>query len=458
MSQVNDFGAAGDGQMDDTEALQHAAMDGDGVLEFEPGVYRITKTIEIPLSKLGPLGIRGSSGTARIVMAGPGPAFRLVGTHSGTGDPTSRNPQVIENERLPTFQNIEITGDHAEADGIELVGTMQSVFEGVLIHGVRHGIRLFRRNRNVLISHSHIYNNRGIGIFLDQVNLHQINIIGCHISYNRLGGIRIEGSEIRNLQITGNDIEYNAHHVHGTDPETTAEIYVDTTAEGSSVAEVTIASNTIQGNASVGGTNIRILDTPGKARRPELWTITGNIIGSQENNVHLTGCHGVVISGNFIYSAIERNLLIERCSQMNIGGNSFRRHGDTRMTGLRLVDSQDCLIHGCQVQDEAPEGQTTGYSLIELDHCRRINITGCQLLDGVPYGIDVADSSLVNINVCTVSDTRSDRRSQGSIRFTGNGQSNLIANCTLGPALKAPLQLDEAAHVQQSSNILAEEA
>ena len=34
-------------------------------------------------------------------------------------------------------------------------------------------------------------------------------IAGSHISYCRLGGVRIQGGEIRNLQITGNDIEYN---------------------------------------------------------------------------------------------------------------------------------------------------------------------------------------------------------------------------------------------------------
>ena len=149
MSNVRDFGALGNGQQDDTEAILHAVKDGEGLVEFPPGRYRISRTIEIPLSERGPLGVDGSSGTAKVIMAGPGPAFRFVGTHTGTGDPNSVNPSVIERERLPTVTNLEIEGAHAEADGIELIGTMQSVFEGVLIRGVRHGIRLHRRNRNV---------------------------------------------------------------------------------------------------------------------------------------------------------------------------------------------------------------------------------------------------------------------------------------------------------------------
>src|SRR5690606_12535084 len=154
---------------------------------------------------------------------------------------------------MPTVRDLEITADHPEGDGIELVGTMQATIEGVLIHKMRHGIRLHRRNRNVLINACHIYHNTGVGVFLDEVNLHQINIVGNHISYNRLGGIRIEKSEIRNLQITGNDIEYNNHRTHGTEPKPTAEITIDTQAPGATVDEVTICSNTIQATVSPGG-------------------------------------------------------------------------------------------------------------------------------------------------------------------------------------------------------------
>ena len=72
---------------------------------------------------------------------------------------------------MPTISGLEITAVHANADGLELVGTMQPVLTSLLIHGVRDGIRLHKRNRNVLINHCHIYNNTGVGIFFDEVNL-----------------------------------------------------------------------------------------------------------------------------------------------------------------------------------------------------------------------------------------------------------------------------------------------
>ncbi|MEO1993794.1 MAG: glycosyl hydrolase family 28-related protein, partial [Planctomycetaceae bacterium] len=76
MSNVNNFGAVGDGQSDDTAAIRHAVQDGDGLLEFPRGQYRIRETIEIPLDRYDRVGIDGTRGTATVVMDGSGPAFR----------------------------------------------------------------------------------------------------------------------------------------------------------------------------------------------------------------------------------------------------------------------------------------------------------------------------------------------------------------------------------------------
>ena len=442
MSNVKDFGAKGDGTSDDTDAIRHAIQDGDGLLRFPRGNYLIKETIEVVLDETGRIGIEGG-GVATVVMAGSGPAFRIVGTHGGTGDPNSAKDNVWTRQRMPSVRDIEVTGDHPEADGFELLETMQSRFEGVLIRQVRNGIRLHKRNRNVVICDSHIYHNTGVGVFLDGVNLHQINISGSHISYNRLGGIRIERSEVRNLQITGNDIEYNNHRAFKTEPEPTAEIYIDTTAEGASVNEVTIASNTIQATNSPGGANVRIIEKRDESRPPGLWAISGNIIGSQENNVHLTGCHGVALSGNCIYSCGNRNLLIEDCDQITVSGNHFRRHGKDRFTGIRLVNSHDCIVSGCGVRDEALEGQASKASLLEMADCYRITVNGCQFIDGAPYGIDAERCRDINITGCTIGGDLLKDRGEAGIRFRGDGERNLIAACTINAAL----ELEEVAGV-----------
>ncbi len=431
MSNVTRFGATGDGKSDDTKAIGHALADGDGVLHFPPGTYRITRPIEVNLATRGPLGIDGTGGTARIVMAGKGPAFRLIGTHGGTGDPGSRQGNVTTHQRLPTVRNIEVEGAHPEADGFELIQTMQSVFEGVMVTHCRHGIHLIERNRNVLISHCHIYFNRGVGVYLDGVNLHQINIASSHISYNRQGGIRLERSEVRNLQITGNDIEYNNFRAHETEPEPTAEIYIDTTAEGASVNEVTIASNTIQATDSPEGANIRIKEKPDTSRPPGLFAISGNIIGSQENNVHLTGCYGIALGGNCIYSATHRNLLIEDSRLINVSGNTFRRHTPKYGTGVRFVRSRDITFTGCAIHDETEEGQPDLSALLELADCQRINISGSQFINGL-IGIAAENTSHTTLSANTIHDTRETLIAQHAIRFSGKGVGNLANHNSVG--------------------------
>jgi len=433
MSNVKDFGATGDGLTDDTVAIQHAITDGDGLLEFPRGTYRLTKSLEIYLKDSGPFGISGTLGAATIVMAGPGPAFRLLGNHGGTGDPGSLKPAVWQSERMPAVRGIAIEGSHAEADGFEVKGTMQAIFDGVMIRHVRHAIHLVERNRNIQIVNCHLYHNRGIAIFMDGLNLHQINIANSHISYNRLGGIRIERSEIRNLQITGNDIEYN--NTPRSFPELlnepTAEIWIDAATDGASVNEVTIVSNTIQATASKDGRNIRIMERSDRSRPPGLITITGNIIGSQETNVHLSGCYGVSLTGNSIYSCSYRNLLIEDSRLVTVGSNHFRRHTATAGTGIRLIDSRDCTISGCSFHDESEEGQKNGASLLELQNCQRIAVSGCNFSNGVPCGIDALDCRDVVVTGCTIADTRGTPRAKAAIRFQGEGSGNLIASCSL---------------------------
>ena len=70
MSDVRDFGAAGDGEIDDTEAIMHALSEGDGALTFPPGTYLLTRTISVALAERGRFSLDGSGGPAKIIMAG----------------------------------------------------------------------------------------------------------------------------------------------------------------------------------------------------------------------------------------------------------------------------------------------------------------------------------------------------------------------------------------------------
>ena len=64
MAYVKDFGAVGDGIVDDADAIQHAIESGEGVVQFGRGNYRISRTIQIDLAKHSRTSILGSDGVA----------------------------------------------------------------------------------------------------------------------------------------------------------------------------------------------------------------------------------------------------------------------------------------------------------------------------------------------------------------------------------------------------------
>ncbi len=467
MASVRDFGAVGDGKADDTEAIQHALADGDGLVEFSRGEYRITKPIVVDLAKIGRTAICGSGGTAKIIMAAAGPAFFFLGSHDKSADPLGFKPEIWQRERMPLLSEIEIMGEHPEADGVRLQGVMQPTLSGVLIRKVRNAVHVTRRSRNVLISHCHIYQNTGIGVFLDHCNLHQTIITGSHISYCRLGGVRIQGGEIRNLQITGNDIEYNNNRaigVPGADAEPTAEIYID--VEDGSVREGTICSNTLQATYSPNGSNIRFIGSGSKGNhRVGMWTIAGNLIGSQAINIHLTSALGFAISGNYIYSGHERNIVIEGSRSIAIGANTLGHnadYGDKELsTGIRFVDCEDCTMTGLIIQD-ALAGQNTvadaiptkKEGLLELIRCRRMNVTGCQILEGTPNGIVVEDCSDVILSATSVLDRREPRLMKSPIAWRSKLTSplgSLIHGCRIAAASADALEM--APGVVLSNNV-----
>ena len=365
-------------------------------------------------------------------MAGEGPAFKFVGTHTGTADPKTVKPAVWA-ERMPMVEGLEFVGDHANADAIEATGTIQLVISRVLIRKCRHGIHLTGRNRNVIISNSHIYENRGIGIFLDSVNLHQINVTGCHVSYCDLGGIVVKAGEVRNLQITGCDIESN----QGANGAATANVLIDST--GGSNAEVAITGNTIQHNHNApGSANIRIKGpSANKIKdtdelRDGHVTITGNVLSDVKVNVHLDGARGVVMTGNTCWTAYEHNVLVENSSAITVGPNNFDRNpryaGEEKpetANDIIFRDCTDCTLTGFTITRvrAVPAGVT-------IDRCDRFNLGNLTLLDCDAVGLLLKDVTNSRVSGCLIRDDRPNAASL-SVKATG-GRGNMIADNYLG--------------------------
>lgn len=424
---VVSFGAIGDGRVDDTESIQRAIDSGVGSIIFPRGVYRISRTITVQLDRVGPVSISGD-GTARILMAGPGPAFRISGTHKGSAAPESVQPGVWQKERTPMVDGIEIVGDHPEAVGIEASGTMQATFTRLVVHSTLHGLHLTGRNRNVVIAESHFYDNRAVGILLENVNLHQINITNCHISYNRAGGVVVRGSEVRNLQIGSCDIEGNMANNSDSD---TANILID--ARKSSVREVAIVGCTLQHfHEPTNGANIRLIG-PSREEQQKVGhlLIADNLISDVAVNIHLKHARGVTITGNSIWQGYQHNLLVEGSSQVVVGPNLFDRNPDYRpyesKDSIRFLDSEDCTLTALHIGHvlSAP-------AAISLERCRWFNLTSCTVLDPERDGILLKDVENSRVSDCIIRTSKQGTAGTRAIWVTGGRHNQIVNNLYSG--------------------------
>lgn len=430
---VRDFGAIGDGVADDTAAIQQAVDSGLGDVRFSRGTYRISKSITVNLDASGPTAFV-ATGTASIVMAGPGPAIRFVGTHGGSAAPKTVKDNVWKNQRSPMVDALEIVGEHPDACGIQAEGTMQLTITGVVIRKALHGIHLVKRNRNVIISDCHIYENRGVGVFYDDVNLHQSNIIGSHISYNGGGGIVIQSGEVRNVHIGTCDIEAN---MGGDGSQPTANVLLD--AAGGSIGEVAIVGCTIQHtHHAPNSANIRI-DCESNAvsfteeTRHGHVTIADNILSDVQVNIDIANTRGVAITGNTIWKGYESNLRVTHCESVVMSGNVFDQNprygaGDEASAKLGILFDR-CV--GCTITGNHIAGTGEAQAAMVVRNCSQFNITGCTILDCSPCGL-----LLENVTHSRISDCLIDQRGTAgtptlSLRATG-GWSNMLVDNMLG--------------------------
>jgi hypothetical protein len=383
----------GDGRADDTAAVQ-TMIDAGGTVRFPRGTYRLTKTVVVDLDKAGFVSL--------------------------SGDPKSLKPEIFARQRTPMVDGIEITGAHPEADGIEATGTMQITITRVSVHEARHGVHLTTRNRNVIISDCHLYHNSGAGVFYDQVDLHQSNITGSHISYNAGGGVVTRGGGVRNLHIGTCDIESNMT----PDAPPTANVLIDCT--GGSTAEVSITGCTIQHNSeSPGSANVRFIGKGKPYGNDETarWghlSICDNVLSDVSVNIDLQEVRGAVITGNTFGVGFEHDLFAVGCSHLAIGPNTFDRN-PPYYRGKAAGVKGGLVFRACR------DGVRSHPAAVQVIDGDTFNISGCTILDSDGAGLLMQNTRHSLVTGCLVADRRKDRHPAPSLRVEG-GEDNTFAN------------------------------
>jgi Right handed beta helix region/Pectate lyase superfamily protein len=433
-----DLSAVADGKTDATAAIQAFIDRNAAQLVLPKGQYRLSRPLRVELDKIGHFSLSGH-GLARLIMTAPGAAIQLTGTHAGTADPSSVKTEIWDRQRMPLIDGIEIIGAHPEADGISADGLMQLTVTASTIRDCRHGIHLINRNRNIILSHCHIYQNSGIGIYYDHVNLHQSNIIGSHISYCMGGGIVSRGGNVRNLHIGTCDIESNM----GVDHPATANVLLDST--GGSIGEVAITGCTIQ-HSSKGpdSANIWIMgkgsdEAQAKRTGGELATKEGhitignNVFSDIQFNLRLQDSRGITVTGNTFWEGFQHDILAERCENLVIANNNFDRNPRYIVNGFALAERNGLVIRDCRdstITGNIIRSVQQKRAAIDIIKGHRLTIANNSILDsdGIGLLLEACSHSMIHGNL--IRDDRaptSNTTHPASIQID-QGQGNSLSN------------------------------
>ena len=195
----------------DTTTIQKAFDNAGGrIVEFESGrVYHTTSQLIADAGKVR--GIEGNS--AKIIADLDGiSALKYYGSLNPpgpTGPNYAPNDLIAENEMNGFINRLNIRSKTPYlADGIEVGNSIGLTVQNCKMYKLRNGLITSGGARNFIYENNYIYNNSQNGMLFDDVDLHQFQIIGGHISYN-YNNIKFIDSDMANGQLTGVSLENN---------------------------------------------------------------------------------------------------------------------------------------------------------------------------------------------------------------------------------------------------------
>ena len=206
--------------------------------------------------------------------------------------------------------------------------------------------------------------------------------------------------------------------------------------------EGAIVGCTVQGVSRPGGANIRFIGESAQvAHKVGLFTISGNLISSQQTQIHLRYARGIAISGNTLFSGHERNIVLEDSSNIVIGSNVFDHNPDyapETLDGVRLVRCRGVTMSGNHFAGTRhPDGA------IEVNESRDVLIGHTQILDPAACGVAVSGSRHVRIAGCSIIDARDDERYQCALRFE-RSRACQVSDCVLTAGRRATMHIEDS--------------
>src|SRR5262245_18174244 len=148
-----------------------------------------------------------------------------------------------------------------------------------------------------------------------------------------------------------------------------------------------------------------------------MFTISGNLLGSQARTLDLHSCRGVVVTGNAMYNGYRHAIWAENAEHLVIGANSVDHNSDYKGNSTDLIVLRNCRnvsMTGLILQHIRPATNPVTSSM-EVRGCQNVNINGIQILGARGRGIALENCQMVRIADCTIRGTAEDKAYRAAV-------------------------------------------
>lgn len=371
-SKFVEFGVIADGYTDTTTALQNLLYNGGSEISFPRGVYKISSTLIIRPELVKKLNGNG----AIIMVTADVPAVKLVGglSASSTANPTTIGKKIIDAETSTIIEGLHIkASSDTIGTGICLSYVFQAIVRNCHLHNINIGLSVENTCRNLIIAENNIYSCSSYGVlFASDSDVHQVNMVGNHISYSACCLGFIQTKQTANIQVTGNDIEISSWPTTGRSAQRCVVIDYQNTSSPL-FSELEFVGNTIQGHEDSAGL-IDISGTDGSTASAQNISFAGNHISNTNGYaVKLSNVHNIAFSGNTY-----RNIA-GKVYEFESTVNGFVASGDICDAGTGFANADENAVLRCVTFNGLTGRGMSGGITLSCNTINGINVNGCNI-------------------------------------------------------------------------------
>lgn len=297
----DNFGAAGDGSTDDSQAFQDAinsaTASDPAILELTPGNhYYLGSTVNVDVNLIR--AIEGNG--AYIVLDSSITGLNVFGdkTSSGSNPSSGNNSTHAENEMGTHIRNLQAYSTNYSGTALNINDTFATIVTDCNFAKMNNAIEFSGINRNLIIANNHIWDTANYGLYFNAGDFHQILVADNYVQW-AYKVVYINNGDLADFLFSNNNFETGNNEQNGSQIVFDAEM----TSSTANMWNILIEGNNFDGH---NGTNTGI-------------RMTATAV-SDEN------LSGIRIVNNYISQFASEGILLNEMNQVTISNNHGERN------------------------------------------------------------------------------------------------------------------------------------